>query len=272
MPINFVSFYRFIFKRSTGVSRDQKEILLYHSPPSSFLFLLIFIASCTTTKSTTYFQDLQKDTTLSNIILKAPEPMIRKGDLLTITVASLSPENTTLYNVPPDIAGTTPGYLVDENGTIEFFKLGKIQAQGLTRKALKHELENALAPYLREPVVAIGFQNRHITIMGAAGSQVMAMTGDHLSLLDALATSGGIGDKGRMDNILVIRESDSAKTFKRLDLTDHSIFSSPYYYLQPNDIVYVEPAKRKEQNITRVISYVTAGITFVFFIIDRLFK
>jgi polysaccharide export outer membrane protein len=273
MPIKFVPFYRFIFKRSTGISRDKKSILLYHSPPSCFLFLLIFIASCTTTKSTTYFQDLQKDTTLSNIILSAPEPTIRKGDLLTITVASLSPENTTLYNASPDMAGTTPGYLVDENGTIEFFKLGKLPVAGKTRTALKHELENALAPYLREPIVAIGFQNRHITIMGAAGSQVMPITGDHLSLLDALATSGGIGEKARPDNILVIRESDTAKIFKRLDLTDHSIFSSPYYYLQPNDIVYVEPAKKeKEANITRVISYVTAGISFTLLIIDRIIK
>jgi polysaccharide export outer membrane protein len=270
----YVKFYR-IFIRNTGITaeRIEKRYLLFHSPPVCFLLLLLVISSCTTTKSTTYFQDLQKDTTLSNIILSAPEPVIRKGDLLTITVASLSPENTLLYNAAPNMTGTTPGYLVDENGNIGFFKLGTLHVEGKTKKDLKQQLEASLAPYLREPVVTIGFQNRHITIMGAAGSQVMPITGDHLSLLDALATTGGINEKARPDNILVIRESDTAKIFKRLDLTDESIFSSPYYYLQPNDIVYVEPAKKEKQaNITRVISYVTAGISFALLIIDRVIK
>jgi polysaccharide biosynthesis/export protein len=273
MPTNFVQFYRLFYKRSNGISRNQKQTLLYHSPPFYLFLLLIFFASCTTTKSTTYFQDLPKDTTLHNIITGAPEPTIRKGDLLTVTIASLSPENTALYNAPPNIAGTTPGYLVDESGSIEFFKLGRLHVEGMTRSALKQQLENNLAPYLKEPVVAIGFLNRHVTMMGATGSQVLPIPGDHLTLLDALAATGGIGDKGRPDNVLVIRESDTAKIFKRLDLTDHSIFSSPYYYLQPNDVVYVEPAKKeKEANVTRIVSYVTAGISFALLIIDRVIK
>jgi polysaccharide export outer membrane protein len=272
MPTNFVQFLYLIYKKSTGISKDQKRILLYHSPPVCFLFLLIVFSSCTSTKSTTYFQDLPKDTTLQNIITSAPEPTFRKGDLLTITVASLSPENTTLYNASPDMEGTTPGYLVDENGNIAFFKLGQIHAEGMTRKALKNILERELAAYLKEPVVAIGYLNRHITLIGSIGSKVLPVTGDRMTLLDAIASSGDIGTGGRKDNILVIRDTDTAKIFKRLDLTDHSIFNSPYFYVQPNDIIYVEPAKQKDQNVTRLISYVTAGITFVFFIIDRLFK
>ena len=272
MPINFVPFCRFNFKRSTGISRDQKRILLYHSPPSCFLFVLILFASCTTTKNTTYFQDLPRDTTLQNSTPKNFESAIRNGDLLTITVSSLSPEYTALYNAPPDMMGTTPGYLVDENGNIEFFKLGEIRVEGLTRKALKNRLEKELTAYLKEPIVAVGYQNRHITMMGAIGSQVLPIASDHMTLLDAIASGGDIGARGRPDNILVIRETDTAKIFKRLDLTDHSIFNSPYFYVQPNDIVYVEPAKEKNQNVTRLISYATAGITFVLFIVDRLFK
>lgn len=270
----FVQFYAINIKTiPKAIAQWQYKYIPTFKWSITVILFLFLISSCTTTKQTTFFQDLQKDTTLSNIISTAPEPVINKGDLLSITVASLSPENTTLYNVPPNMAGTTAGYLVDENGYIEFFKLGRLKVQGETRKQLKEELQSALAPYLREPQVAIGFLNRHVTIMGAAGAQVLPMTADHLTLLDAIATSGGIGDKGRPDNILIIRESDTAKIFKRVDLTDHSIFSSPYFFLQPNDIVYVEPAKKeKEANVTRIISYVTAGISFALLIIDRIIK
>jgi polysaccharide export outer membrane protein len=93
-----------------------------------------------------------------------------------------------------------------------------------------------------------------------------------MTILDALATGGDIGDRGIKDSVLVIRENGNAKVFKRLNLTDESIFYSPYFYLQPNDIIYIKPVKKKTENTTRIISYVTAAVSFVFIIIDRIFK
>ncbi len=237
-----------------------------------FLFFVGFLSSCSSSKNTVYFKDLPKDTTLNNLVSKDFEPKIRKGDLLGITVASLSPENTAIYNAPQGGQGPVPGYLVDENGDIPFIKLGTLHVEGMTRKELKDKLQKDLIPYLAQSVVAVSFLNRHVTLMGAISPQVLSMPNDNMTILDALAASGDIGEKGKPDNILVIRENGNSKTFKRLNLTDASIFHSPYYYLQPNDIIYVEAAKPKTVNVPQIISYVTTGISIIILILDRVIK
>jgi len=246
-----------------------------------FLLLLTFLlmfcmiyTSCNTAKKTIYFQDLPNDTTLTGLVARSQESLIRPGDLLSITVASLSPENTTIYNAAPNTIGTQTGYLVDEEGNITFIKLGKLHVAGITTAQLSKKLQADLEPYLAQNIVTIGYANRHVTMLGALSPQVLPITSENMTILDALAASGDIGAKGRIDNVLVIREKENGKTkdFKRLNLKDKSIFYSPYFYMQPNDIVYVEPAKERTNNTARIISYVTSGITFVIFLIDRVFK
>ncbi|MEO8763022.1 MAG: polysaccharide biosynthesis/export family protein, partial [Ginsengibacter sp.] len=264
-----------IYSESKGILTENKRFFSRAIFSSlcimlSSLLLLIF-SSCTSTKNTAYFQNLQKDTTLTNLASKNYEPLIQKNDLLGITVASLSPD-VAFYNAPQNAVGTLTGYLVDENGNISFLKIGILHVEGLTRKALKDTLEKSLIPYLKGVVVSVGFLNRHVTMLGGISPQVLPMPGDNMTILDALAASGDIADKGRSDNVLVIREKDDAKEFKRLNLTDNSIFYSPYFYLQPNDIVYVEPVKTKENHTPQILSYVTAGITFLIFILNQLLK
>lgn len=254
----------------SGMSRQLSAISY-----GVFRFLIIFLiilSSCNTSKQTVYFRDIPNDTTLTSLISKNFEPKIQKGDLLGITISSLSPENTAIYNAPQNAEGPATGHLVDQEGNIQFIKLGVIHVEGMTRKELKARLEKDLVPYLAQTVVAVGFLNRHVTMIGAVSPQVLPMPNDNMTLLDALAASGDIGEKGRADNILVIREKDNSKEFKRLNLTDKSIFYSPYFYLQPNDIVYVEPVAKKQDNTLRVISYVTSGLSIAIFIIDRIFK
>ncbi len=115
--------------------------------------------------------------------------------MLGITVSSLSPENTAIYNAPQNAEGLLTGYLVDENGNIEFIKLGTLHVAGMTRKELKEKLEKSLTPYLAQSVVAVSFLNRHVTMMGAVSPQVLPMPTDRMTILDALAASGDIGEK-----------------------------------------------------------------------------
>jgi polysaccharide export outer membrane protein len=225
--------------------------------------------SCSSTKNTTYFQNIPTDTTLNNLVSKDFEPRIQKGDMLGITVSSLSPENTMIYNAPQNAQGPVLGYLVDGNGDIQFVKIGTIHVAGITRKELKATLERDLGPYLAQPVVAVGFLNRHITMIGGISPQIIPMPNDNMTILDALAASGGIGTKGKPDNILVVREKGDSKEFKRLNLTDSSIFYSPYFYMQPNDIVYVEPVIEKNYTWLKIYSLVITTVTFIFFIINE---
>ncbi len=230
-----------------------------------------FFISCTPAKKTTYFQNLQKDTTLHNLVNKNFETKIQKTDLLGITVAGMSPD-IAFYNAPQNTSGSLSGYLVDENGNITFVKLGSVHVEGMTKKELKAKMEKDLIPYLKEAIVSVGILNRHVTMLGAAGPQILQLAIENMTILDALASSGDIGEKGRTDNILVIREKGDAKEFKRLNLTDNSIFYSPYFYLQPNDIVYVEPVKIKAAKTAQIISYITAGVSFALLIINQVLK
>ena len=238
----------------------------------SFFFILSLLSACTSSKKNTYFQDIHADTTLTNLVSKNFEPKIQKGDLLSITVSSLSPENTAIYNAPQNAQGPLTGYLVDENGNIDFIKLGSLHVEGMTRKELKEELQQKLTPYLAQSVVAIGFLNRHVTLIGAISPQVLPMPNDNMTLLDALASAGDLGEKARPDDILIIRENGDSKIFKKVNLTNKSIFYSPYYYLEPNDIVYVEPTKKKPVTTTQIISYVTTGLSLTLFILGRIIK
>ena len=231
-------------------------------------------SSCSPAKKSIYFENLQKDTTLRNVITPGYELKIQKNDILGITVAGLSPD-IAFYNASSGTsasgASASGGYPLDVNGNISFVNLGSIHAEGMTRRQLKDTLEKSLVPYLKDVVVTVSFLNRHITMMGAAGGRVLPLADDNMTILDALAASGDIGEKGRIDNILVIRDTGSAKIFKRLNLENNSIFSSPYYYLQPNDIVYVEPVKIKTKvTVSQVISYITTGLSLIFLILNTL--
>src|SRR6476659_9393777 len=103
-----------------------RRTAIFNSPVLVFFNVLVFIfSSCTPTRNYTYFQNLQKDTTLRNLAPKNYEPPIQKNDLLGIAVASLSPDNA-FYNAPQNSVGPLNGYLVDENGNISFVKIGKL--------------------------------------------------------------------------------------------------------------------------------------------------
>ncbi len=239
-----------------------------------FLLLAGLLSSCNTMKNTTYFQGIKNDTTLTNLVSKNFEPKIQKGDLLSITVSSLSPENTVLYNAPQNAQGAVTGFLVDSTGNISFFKLGNVHAEGMTRKELKEQLQQGLVPYLAQTVVSVGFLNRHVTLIGGGiSSQILPIPNDNMTLLDALATAGDIGEKGRKEDVMVIREEGNSRVFKKIDLTNESVFYSPYFYLQPNDIIYIKPQQKKQKiNAGQVISYVTTAISLYLLIFTRIIK
>ena len=134
----------------TTIFNSLRNVIVFFSP------VFFIFSSCTSTKNTTYFQNLQKDTTLRNLVAKNYEPTIQKNDLLGIAVASLSPDNA-FYNAPQNTVGPLNGYLVDENGNIPFVKIGNLHVEGMTRKELKAMLEKDLIPYLKDAVVSVRF-------------------------------------------------------------------------------------------------------------------
>jgi polysaccharide export outer membrane protein len=225
-----------------------------------------------------------------------PEPVIQKGDLLSIIVYSDNQEATKLYNQTlinsgPSTAGaqsgisgesmggsspTAPGYLVDENGNIELQGIGLLHVDSLTPSVLRDTLGHRLAPFFKNPYYTIRFLNRHYTMLGEVGKPgIYSITGDRLNLLEALGVAGDMTFYGRRDNVLVIRETNGKRQFARLDLTKPEIIASPYFYLQQNDVVVFEANRKKvaanDQTTVRNVS-LAATIISVVAIIYSIFR
>lgn len=233
----------------------------------------ICLFSCTPVQKLSYFQNLSHDTSINKLVNKELESKIRKSDILSIAITSISPEANTIFNA--SVGGSSGGsgisslgYILDNEGNIDIIKLGKIHVEGLTLREVKMQLEKMLLPYLKEPLVIVKFVNQKVTIIGDVGhTQVIPISQEKISLLDAIALSGDILPSGKKDNVLIIRETDSARIFKRIDLKNSSLFTSPYFYLKPDDIVYIEPKTVKKALSPEVIQLISIGLSTISLII-----
>ena len=216
------------------------------------------------------------------------EPVIQKNDLLSISITSPNPEATQVFNTPNILATQTSnvgggqtqasGYLVNQEGFIEMPFLGTIKAAGLTKKALKEQIGQQLVhkELLLDPIVNIRYLNYKVTVLGeVANPSVISVPSEKITLLEALGLAGDLTVYAKRDNIMVIREVEGDKLVKRLNLNSSEIFTSPYYYLKSNDIVYVEPNKAKvasASNSRQWLPVVMSGLSLVIIAADRLFN
>jgi polysaccharide export outer membrane protein len=225
----------------------------------SFLFLVLILGSCGFNRQLAYFNSTTRDTTVA-ISQNNFEAIIQTGDILFLGVTSLDPISSAMFNFSATGTSsgvgigmqmqapqnTTLGILVNTDGTIDLPKLGKVKAAGQTKNQLRVALTEALLPYLKEPVVTIRFMNYRVTVLGEVNRPgTIPILNERVSVLEALGLAGDLTMYGNRNNILLIHESNGIKETKRLSINDYSVFSSPYYYLQSNDVLYVEPNKAK---------------------------
>ena len=187
----------------------------------------------------------------------AANPTIANGDQLSIVLTSANLELNALINASNfggavggsgagQGANITSGYFVDENGEIEFPKVGRIKVAGKKMNSVQKELEVFLADYVIEPIVAIRRLNFRVTILGEVASPgIIQVPYDRLNILQAIAEAGDLTIFGQRENILLVRETPQGKETVRLSLYDKAILSSPYYWLQSGDLLYVQPNKTK---------------------------
>lgn len=248
-------------------------------------FVLVIMAlalsavSCNTYRKINYLQDIVPD--------KAERIAINKGiliqpkDMISIVVSSRNPELALIFNLPvisyqagsEVVSGQGSqrllGYVVDNDGYIDFPVLGLVKAAGLTRWELANEIKSMIIEgnYINDPVVTVEFMNFKISVMGEVTSPgTYNIEGDKITLLQALSLAKDLTIFGRRDNVSVIREQGDERIIYQVDLRSASIFESPAYYLQQNDIVYVEPNKVRagqstinENNIKSVSLWVSVG-------------
>lgn len=217
--------------------------------------LVALLAACASPKEVVYLQDVLPFK--EEAIQKEYEVSVHRDDLLAIIVNSKEPELALPFNMPLvtfQVGGQNNtqqrllGYLVDENGDIDFPILGKIHVEGLTRTQVTDLVRKRLVEedLLKDPIVTVQFLNFKVSVLGEViRPGTFTLSGDRITLLEALSMAGDLTIYGKRDRVAVIRENKGKRTIQFHDLRSSELFNSPYYYLQQNDIVYVEPNKAK---------------------------
>jgi polysaccharide biosynthesis/export protein len=273
-------------------------------PLFCFVSMSYVFSSCVDAKKTIYFNNIQ-DTVLTHQVMNL-EPVIRKSDLLLISVSSLNPEASMVFNSPNFVnasggggggtGGVTPagsaapvnpasssssllnGYLVNTDGEVKFPVIGNIKAEGLTKKQLEDQITRELVSrkLLIDPIVTIRFMNFRVTVIGeVARPSTINVTNERISILEALGLAGDLTIYGKRENVLLIREEGTDKIIHRMDLTSKDVLSSPYYYLKTNDIVYVEPNNARISSTSRtqqLLPIVLSALSFIAIIVTYTLK
>ena len=210
---------------------------------------LILLSSCAK-RDLVYFSNLSP-TEPGSPIKNYTAPKIQADDILTITVSSLSAESNVIFNnvILPDNGNVgsvaeriNEGYLVDKNGFINFPVIGKISLAGLTKEEAQDKMTDLIKVQVKNPIVNVRFRNFKVTVVGEVNKPAtFTVETEKINLIEALGMAGDMTAFGRRENVLLIREKDGIRTTTRINLNNKDVLASPYFYLQQNDVVYVEP-------------------------------
>lgn len=255
---------------------------------SSILLITLLLASCGSKKRLVYFQG--EDSIGEATTTYAP--VFKADDYVSVVVTADDSESAVPFNFPQEIVGqnqmrmggggmqlgmpVTNGYLVDDEGFIDLPVIGKTQVAGLNRKELKAALRQQYEQYLTNPIVNIKILNFRVTVLGDVKQPgVKIIPNERISIVEAIALAGDLNPTAVRNNVLVIREREGVRSEFRVDLTSKSALTSPVYYLEQNDLVYIEPnlAARTQGTFWRstlptVISLATVAVTTVLLILN----
>lgn len=218
------------------------------------------MASCSSSKTTLpYFTDIAK-VTEGTLPMGDYAPTIKPDDELLITIVSSYPEATAQYNLPVTNPATraelnltsTPRqqtHFVNPEGYIDIPYIGKMQVAGLTTEQLKEQIKEIVQKDVSDAVVSVQLVNFNVVVAGeVAKPSTINVTRNRFSVLDALSAAGDLTAYGQRENVLIIREENGQKKFARLNLNSSEVLTSPYYYVQQNDYIYVEPNEIRQAN------------------------
>lgn len=254
----------------------------------SLLLLVVGFSlfSCTNSRKLTYFNGIKDQTFYGNN--KAANALISPNDILSINISSLSAEASAIFNPDKEslsqttsVTGTNVqrgGYLVDMDGYIQLPVLGRIKAEGKSKDQLKDEITKMLLDQklLKDPLVEIRFLNYEVTVLGEVGHPtVITVPSERISMLKAIGLAGDLTIYGRRNNVLLIREEGTNRVTRHVDLSSPDFLSSPYYYLEPNDIVYIQPNNARATQSTmwpQLVPILLTALSVSVIVLDRVLR
>lgn len=216
--------------------------------------VLVLLSACSTPKDIAYFQDFNPG---KSIMVQNPvEIKFRPDDEIRIMVSSDKPELAAQFSL---VSGSSGGggegsrYTIDTEGCIRFPMLGKIHVAGLNRQELQELIRDEIIAkgLIRDPIVTVDYSNLYVIILGDVGTGRILIDRDKFTILDAIGSSGDLKITGQRTNVKVIRENYGKKTVYEVNLCSaEDLYASPVYYLQQNDVIYVEMNKKEKRNST----------------------
>ena len=223
-----------------------------------FMLVVVLLASCKSATNISYLQNLQTNVPVA--LQEERAIKLQAGDRLNISVNSRDEELVRIFNVNATNLSTYAGnsgrgtYTVDNQGKIDFPTLGLISVEGKTRLEVANEIKYRLLSgnFVRDAVVTVDYADMGFFTLGELGTKGrVAITRDKVTILEAIAEAGDLTIDGKRENVTVIRTENGVQTPYTVNLCDaQSIYSSPVYYIQQNDIIYVEPTQKKANEST----------------------
>jgi polysaccharide export outer membrane protein len=264
------------FSTFARLKKRPKQIMKLNNRLWLLLFV-VFFTSCITRKQITYFQDTSgSDTTKvaanSGLRTALYEPTIKPGDILNITVMSLSVETNELINLPTvqgnaqaGLVQQTPGFLVDSKGNIQLPLIGEVNVNERTPSEIQKLLTTKVEKFVASPTVKVRFSNFKITILGdVVKPGIYPIPNERITLIEAIGLAGDLSVFGLRKGVQLIREENGKNKIFKIDLTSRDVLNSPYMYLEPNDVIYVAPGSGKAANadvIYKILPLVISGLS-----------
>lgn len=244
--------------------------------------LIAALFSSCSYKNVRYFQDVNPNTTSSETIGNYEPPTIQAEDILGLHVTSLNPDASDVFNNTVANIGngetvaagrTVSGYMVDQQGNIQIPLIGNFKVGGLTLAQVREKLQKDLIQYLKEPVVNVRFINFKVSVMGdVMRPGVYPVDNQRVNINEALTMAGDLNVTAMRKNLILVREVDGNRQYIPVDLTSKRLFTSPYYYLKPNDLIYVQPGKQKFAGVDKTyqdLGLIMSALSIIVILLTR---
>jgi polysaccharide biosynthesis/export protein len=237
-------------------------------------FLIFSMTSCVPYKDLVLFR--QGDAPITNLeqisTLSKVDLTIQPNDILTITVSCYDPILAAPFNLidsrqASNVDPNSPlvSYLVDSNGSIEYPVFGKIQVAKKTISQLRDTLTKRIKPYIKEPIINIRRVNFRVTVLGEVSKpSSFNVPSERITILEAIGMAGDLTPHSDRQRVIIVREENGKMTFGKVNLQSTDFFTSPYYYLRQNDVVYIDPKKNKTATVNDPASKYVSWGTAVF--------
>lgn len=241
-----------------------------------------FCVSCYTTKQNAYLQDVDRAHSVSQLTIKPKnEPVIKPSDLVYIKILTFEEKTYNFFNAQArsnaDINSTTGAYMVsyevDKAGFIDFPFVGHLYVKDMTVSDAQDLIKRALSEYIDQTAVIIKLVNRNITVLGEVKNPGRyPVINEPITIFDAIGMAGDLTKEANAKKLTLVRQIDSTTTtFNNIDLTNKNIVQTDFFYIQNNDIIYIEPVKKhfydvESFNYQAFLSVILAS-TFVLYLI-----